>query len=122
MIAEAARLMAERIDLEALLRVASGNARPDGASTLPPARVTPPGQRIALARDAAFSFVYPHLLQGWKAAGAEILPFSPLADQAPDASADVCWLPGGYPELHAGRLAAADRFRAWAPWTLATAA
>ena len=65
-------------------------------------RVTPPGQRIALARDAAFSFVYPHVLEGWRAAGAEILPFSPLADEGPDDSADVCWLPGGYPELHAG--------------------
>ena len=39
------------------------------------------------------------------------LPFSPLADEAPDASCDVCWLPGGYPELHAGKLAAAAKFR-----------
>jgi cobyrinic acid a,c-diamide synthase len=70
----------------------------------------PPGQRIALAQDAAFSFVYPHLLKGWREAGAEILPFSPLADEAPAASADVVWLPGGYPELHAGRLAANGRF------------
>ena len=73
--------------------------------------VTPPGQRIALARDAAFSFIYPHMLEGWRAAGAELLPFSPLADEGPDANADVCWLPGGYPELHAGRLAANDGFR-----------
>jgi cobyrinic acid a,c-diamide synthase len=72
----------------------------------------PPGNRIALARDAAFSFIYPHLLTSWRHAGAEILPFSPLADESPDPSADVCWLPGGYPELHAGRLAAATRFRA----------
>jgi cobyrinic acid a,c-diamide synthase len=34
-----------------------------------------------------------------------------LANEAPDPSADVCWLPGGYPELHAGKLAAADVFR-----------
>ena len=47
----------------------------------------------------------------WRKAGAEIVPFSPLADEAPAADCDVCWLPGGYPELHAGRLAAADRFR-----------
>lgn len=73
--------------------------------------LTPPGQRIALAQDAAFSFIYPHLLHGWRALGAEILPFSPLANEGPDRSADVCWLPGGYPELHAGTLAAADRFR-----------
>ncbi len=70
----------------------------------------PPGQRIALAQDRAFSFMYPHLLEGWRRAGAEVLPFSPLADEAPDASADVVWLPGGYPELHAGTLAAAGRF------------
>lgn len=74
--------------------------------------VIPPGNRIALARDAAFSFVYPHLIAGWRRAGAEILPFSPLADEAPHDSADACWLPGGYPELHAGALAAASRFRA----------
>ncbi len=71
----------------------------------------PPGQRIALALDVAFSFTYPHVLQGWRRAGAEILPFSPLADEPPDAGADAVWLPGGYPELHAGRLAAAARFK-----------
>ncbi|MFS8037865.1 cobyrinate a,c-diamide synthase [Xanthobacter sp. AM11] len=70
----------------------------------------PPGQRIALARDAAFSFMYAHVLEAWRAMGAEIVAFSPLADAAPDPSCDVCWLPGGYPELHAGRLAAASRF------------
>jgi cobyrinic acid a,c-diamide synthase len=71
----------------------------------------PPGRRIALARDAAFSFIYPHLVQGWRAAGAEIVSFSPLADEPPPPDCDFCWLPGGYPELHAGRLAAAARFR-----------
>jgi cobyrinic acid a,c-diamide synthase len=81
------------------------------ASALAPAAVRPPGQRIALAQDAAFSFIYPHLLQGWRAAGAEIVAFSPLADEPPSPNCDVCWLPGGYPELHAGRLASASRFR-----------
>ncbi len=76
-----------------------------------PAALRPPGERIALARDAAFSFIYPHLVQGWRAAGAEIVPFSPLADEPPPDDCDLCWLPGGYPELHAGRLAAAARFR-----------
>jgi cobyrinic acid a,c-diamide synthase len=71
----------------------------------------PPGRRIALARDAAFSFIYPHLVQGWRAAGAEIVSFSPLADEPPPSTCDFCWLPGGYPELHARRLAAAARFR-----------
>jgi cobyrinic acid a,c-diamide synthase len=72
--------------------------------------IPPPGQRIALARDEAFSFIYPHLIRGWREAGAEIVPFSPLADEAPPADCDCCWLPGGYPELHAGRIAAASRF------------
>ena len=79
-------------------------------ASAPPA-VRPPGQRIALAHDAAFSFIYPHLVQGWRSAGAEIVFFSPLADQPPPSDCDLCWLPGGYPELHAGRLAAASRFR-----------
>jgi cobyrinic acid a,c-diamide synthase len=109
LIAEAARLIAERIDLDALLRLAECDwvAQRFNASTC----VTPPGQRIALARDAAFSFVYPHMLEGWRVAGAEITTFSPLADEGPQDGADVCWLPGGYPELHAGRLAANDHFR-----------
>ncbi len=83
----------------------------DCDSPASPPAVQPPGQRIALAHDAAFSFIYPHLVQGWRAAGAEIVPFSPLADEPPPSGCDFCWLPGGYPELHAGRLAAAARFR-----------
>ena len=43
-------------------------------------------------------------------AGAEIVFFSPLADEPPPGDCDLCWLPGGYPELHAGRIAAAERF------------
>lgn len=86
-------------------------AKPGSVNSGPSVTIRPPGQRIALARDAAFSFVYPHLLAAWREVGAEIIPFSPLADEVPDATADVVWMPGGYPELHAGRLAAADRFK-----------
>jgi cobyrinic acid a,c-diamide synthase len=75
-----------------------------------PLALPPPGQRIALARDQAFSFVYPHVTDAWRRAGAEILPFSPLADEPPPGNADSCWLPGGYPELHADALAAARSF------------
>ncbi|MFZ1726600.1 MAG: cobyrinate a,c-diamide synthase, partial [Albidovulum sp.] len=107
-IAEAAEFVAAHVDLAALRRAAGVTRIQAGAR---PMSVTPPGQRIALARDAAFSFVYPHLLDGWRAAGAEILPFSPLANEAPEPSADCCWLPGGYPELHGGQIAAADHFR-----------
>jgi len=86
-------------------------AVPGSAAVSEKAKIRPPGQRIALARDAAFSFVYPHLLAAWRSAGCEIVTFSPLADEAPDPGADVVWLPGGYPELHAGRLAAAENFK-----------
>jgi len=107
-----AQLAAAGIDLGALQAVARplGGASAETLAAAP--ALPPPGQRIALARDRAFSFVYPHLLSGWRRAGAEIIPFSPLADEAPDATADSCWLPGGYPELHAGRLAAAGSFLA----------
>jgi cobyrinic acid a,c-diamide synthase len=106
-LADARSFIAAHVDLAALRAAAAGTAVPAAGSQ----PIKPPGQRIALARDAAFSFVYPHLLADWRAAGAEILPFSPLANEGPDASADTCWLPGGYPELHAGALAAAGHFR-----------
>jgi cobyrinic acid a,c-diamide synthase len=102
-----ADLVERNVDLSALQAAACTTPRP--LRTAVP-RLVPPGQRIALARDVAFSFVYPHLLAGWRAAGAEIVAFSPLADEPPDPSCDVAWLPGGYPELHAGKLAAASRF------------
>ncbi len=102
--------IAERhFDLDAIVAAAAPlplqSRRNAQASFLPP-----PGQRVALAQDRAFSFVYPHVLQAWRSAGAEILPFSPLADEAPPEHADACWLPGGYPELHAQALAAAQNF------------
>ena len=100
-----AAFLREHVDLEAIKAAAKGAALPEGGA-LP----TPPAQRIALAQDAAFSFTYPHLLRGWRDAGAEVIPFSPLANEAPDEHADLVWLPGGYPELHARALAAADRF------------
>lgn len=76
------------------------------------ATLKPLGQRIAIARDVAFAFVYEHLIAGWRGQGAEVSFFSPLADEAPDGAADAIHLPGGYPELHAGRLAEASNFRA----------
>src|SRR5262249_11601216 len=81
LIAEAARLIATHVDLDALLTLAECDRVAPFATTV--VRVNPPGQRIALARDAAFSFVYPHMLEAWRAAGSEIMPFSPLADEGP---------------------------------------
>ncbi len=103
-------VMAERhLDLDGM--IAKAAPLRIGASGVNAAALLPPGQRIALAHDRAFSFVYPHLLEAWRRAGAEIVPFSPLADEPPTEGADCCWLPGGYPELHADALAAADRFK-----------
>ncbi|MCJ2133967.1 cobyrinate a,c-diamide synthase [Methylobacterium sp. J-026] len=100
-----AELAEAGIDLDAVIAAAGGTV-PASDEPLPP----PPGQRIAVARDAAFSFLYPHLEAGWRGAGAELVPFSPLADEPPPEACDVCWLPGGYPELHASRLAGAGHF------------
>lgn len=104
-IAGYADFLRENVDLEAI-KAAAAAGPALAAHPLP----LPPAQKIALARDAAFSFTYPHLLEGWRAAGAEIAPFSPLADEAPADDADLVWLPGGYPELHGGTLAAASNF------------
>ena len=106
-IARAAGVIGAGVDLTALMALAGG-LRGEAF----PRHLPPPGQRVAIASDLAFAFSYPHLLGGWRAQGAEILPFSPLGDEAPDGQADAVYLPGGYPELHAGRLAAARRFRA----------
>lgn len=107
-LAALAALAEAHLDLDAILAL----ARPPLLSgDTVSGRLPPPGMRIAVAQDAAFTFLYPHLVQGWREHGATLVPFSPLADEGPDRSCDSCWLPGGYPELHAGRLAAASGFK-----------
>jgi cobyrinic acid a,c-diamide synthase len=100
----AATLAAEAIDLDALQALAAPS-RAAGAAAAAAVPVPPPGERVAVAADAAFSFRYGHVLDGWAATGAVLSFFSPLADEAPCADADAVYLPGGYPELHAARLA-----------------
>ena len=94
---------APHLELDALRALATAPmiTQSEAVRTIPPL-----GQRIAVADDVAFGFSYAATLLGWRAAGAEIVPFSPLAGQAPDHAADAIYLPGGYPELHAGTLAA----------------
>lgn len=110
----------ERPDLDAFLDAAADLIRRSmDLSTLPPrvplpasappTRRPPPGQQIAIAQDAAFAFAYPHLVADWHAQGATVRFFSPLADD-PVPLADFVFLPGGYPELYAGVLAANERF------------
>ncbi|MGI9499083.1 MAG: cobyrinate a,c-diamide synthase [Geminicoccaceae bacterium] len=105
---QAAGIIAEHLDLDQFQHL----ARPFGLGLYGPAPcpLRPLGQRIAVASDLAFAFAYPAVLEGWRQAGAEVTTFSPLADEAPSEDADAVYLPGGYPELHADRLAANANF------------
>jgi cobyrinic acid a,c-diamide synthase len=105
----AADHLAAHIDLAALRAVAAPATGSDTAS-MTAALLPPLGQRLAIAQDTAFAFAYPGQLAAWRQAGVEIIPFSPLGDEAPDAAADAIFLPGGYPELQAGKLAGNARF------------
>lgn len=105
----AAALAERHVDLARLAALARPSSLAAAAAQAP---LPPLGQHIAVARDAAFAFAYPAMLAGWRKAGAALTVFSPLADEAPDPAADAVFLPGGYPELHAGRIAAAIRLRA----------
>lgn len=105
-IGDYASFIAENVDINQIIEL--GEAKTI-SNPLSGASAPPPGQHIALARDEAFSFTYPHLLSHWREHGAQISYFSPLANEPPNSDADVIWLAGGYPELHAGRLASADK-------------
>ena len=102
----AAQFVAKHVDLKTLEDLGAIPVT-DPKTNHPPLR--PLGQRIAVARDEAFAFAYPHVLDGWRNQGAVITFFSPLADEAPQAC-DAIYLPGGYPELHAGKLASNANF------------
>ena len=102
----AADHVAAALDIDALAAL----ARPARLAGPPVATAPPLGQRIAIARDDAFAFLYPAWLDAWRRAGADLAFFSPLADEGPEAGADAVFLPGGYPELHAARLAGNRRF------------
>lgn len=113
---------AEIEDLEVRLDRLADRLAETGAASLPPPLAFPEaaapgvpallaGKTIAIARDAAFGFIYPANVDSLQDLGAEIRYFSPLADDALPA-ADAVWLPGGYPELHAETLA--SRTDLWA--------
>ena len=107
-IANAAQVVAQACDMDLLQSLFQpGASAGNEADRLPPL-----GRKIAVARDEAFAFCYPHMLADWQNQGAEISFFSPLADEAPAQDADAVLLPGGYPELHAEKLAAAGQFKA----------
>ena len=105
---KAADLVAARVDIPQLLRIASRFPQFVAPAAVP--RLKAPGRRLSIARDEAFGFGYEHLILGWQRQRAQVSFFSPLADEAPDPDADAVLLPGGYPELHAARLAGNGRF------------
>ena len=105
----AAHIAERHIDLDKLRSIASAIWRKPNEPVS--VGIDPLGQKIAVACDDAFTFAYPHLLLHWRGAGAELVFFSPLADQPPSVDADAVFLPGGYPELHAGAISSAARFR-----------
>ena len=107
-VAAAAEAVETYLDLNRLLALSVPLAASDDS---PRTAVPPLGQNISIASDDAFCFLYQHLVADWQAAGVSISLFSPLADESPKMNSDAVFLPGGYPELHSGRLAAADRFR-----------
>lgn len=104
---KAADIVTNQIDLSGLLAAA------EPLQTLQASRpvTTPLAQSIAIARDEAFAFCYPHQLTDWQSAGASLSFFSPLNNEAPALHSEAVFLPGGYPELHAGHLAHAEVFR-----------
>ncbi|UJW73877.1 cobyrinate a,c-diamide synthase [Rhizobium sp. SL42] len=107
-VGHAADVMERCCDLDLLVAIAD---RASGQSASPAvSSIAPIGQHVAIARDMAFAFSYAHLIEGWRGQGAEVSFFSPLADEAPAGAADAVYLPGGYPELHAGPLSSAARF------------
>ncbi|MEM7046280.1 MAG: cobyrinate a,c-diamide synthase [Pseudomonadota bacterium] len=103
-----ARALARYVDWSAFesLLAPLTTCAPAGPVCVAKPAIPPLGQHIAVAFDEAFCFVYPHGLEGWRHAGAQVSFFSPLAGESPDPDCDAIYLPGGYPELHAGALAA----------------
>lgn len=107
-IGRAGAIVGGALDMEAIARLAApATSRTSESSPLPAL-----GAHIAIAADDAFAFTYAHVIDGWRAAGSTLNFFSPLNDEAPDGQADGVFLPGGYPELHAERLAGNGKFLA----------
>lgn len=101
--------MAERcLDLDGLAGLKANPTPPASVNEVSFSGIHPDcgAVRIAVARDAAFCFVYEDNLRLLREAGAEIISFSPLEDVALPSGISGIYLPGGYPELYAKRLSA----------------
>jgi cobyrinic acid a,c-diamide synthase len=107
-ISAAATYLEDHLDLDLFCELAKNTeVFQENTASLP---TTPLGNRIAVAQDDVFSFSYTFQLEGWRQAGSDVIFFSPLNNEAPDEDADSIFLPGGYPELHAERLAHNSNF------------
>ncbi|MFZ5775838.1 MAG: cobyrinate a,c-diamide synthase [Thermodesulfobacteriota bacterium] len=107
-LARIASILENHIDFDQLLAKAAHLAPASGGAVVAAPSVR---ARIGIARDAAFCFYYEDNLDLLRAAGAELIPFSPLADSRLPADIDGLYLGGGYPELHAETLADNLRLR-----------
>jgi cobyrinic acid a,c-diamide synthase len=102
--------MAGQLALDREAWIGMRGVRFDAAVAEEPGKRLLAGKTIAIARDAAFAFLYPANLDCLQALGARLSFFSPLADEVVPPNADAVYLPGGYPELHAAKL---SRAAAW---------
>src|SRR5262249_18451057 len=99
-----ARALEETVAVDRLLEQCSSGAAEPPAAAAPPA--PPRRRRVGVARDPAFCFYYQENLDRLRSAGALLVPFSPLHDRELPPALDLLYLGGGYPEVHAERLAA----------------
>ncbi len=105
---ELASIAAAHLDLDGLQRLARTHV-PSPSDHLAPmhqaGRSDKPGMRVAIAMDEAFHFYYAANIDWLKAQGAELLPFSPVADRTLPRNADALVIGGGFPEVYARQIA-----------------
>ncbi len=105
-----AQQLEKTVNIDHLLALSHLSALPEGEAPTPPDAALAAGLTLALAEDEAFNFYYPDNLEMLEQAGVKIQRFSPLHDdKLPDCQ--MIWLGGGYPEVHAAKLAANVRMR-----------
>ena len=103
-----AKWIETHIDVDTLLKLTKNTVCETPTKPTP---IAPLGKHIAIAKDPAFNFIYPHIIHGRENAGVEISYFSPLKNEAPNPHADSVYLAGGYPELYAQTLSSNGVFK-----------
>jgi len=106
---QVAKIITDHVDFDLLKKISKQSSiLPNSGQQLPVPRL---GHHTAIASDDAFSFCYEHVVNAWRSVDVKISFFSPLAGETPDLSVDSVFLPGGYPELHATKLAKNYNFK-----------